>query len=216
MQAFRKAALPAALAGAALVLGACGSSGGSAGSAGTAAVASPASATSAAVSSPSSPVTLAGRTVSVAVNPLAGQVLTQSGIAITPIAPATSVAGNMVFPITGGRIVPASLAGTIESGGGVTIAHMGRSVAVTGFTIDTAAHALTGMVAGHRVPMFALGMEAATHSTGAGGAIVIGGVALTVTAQSAAAMNAALGVRIFSAGLPFGVATVTAVPGPAA
>lgn len=213
MRVHRVGALGAAIAASALIC-ACGSGAGTgAGSATTAASATPAASTSAATAGSSGPVALAGRSTSVAVNPLAREVLTQSGVTLAPLAPATASAEAMTFPITGGTIVPATFAGRIESGGGVALTHAGRSVQITGFVIDTVARVLTAEVAGRRVPIFAVGTEGVTHAAGPGGALVLGGLSLTVTPQAAAAMNAALGVKIFAGGLPFGVTTVTAVPG---
>lgn len=75
------------------------------------------------------------------------------GAGVTPglIGTATAVSDDPLtvsFPITGGDLDPATLAGTIEhDGSGLTLAANGTTVELTDFVIDTAGSVLSGVVA---------------------------------------------------------------------
>lgn len=67
---------------------------------------------------------------SVVLNPATAAALKRAEITVTAVAlaKATTV---LVFPVTGGHVVVASPAGTIEPGGGLTFSHAGKSVTLT-------------------------------------------------------------------------------------
>jgi hypothetical protein len=196
----RRLSVAPMLAAVAFGVAACGSSSSSTTSS------SSSSATSATSTSASVPV--AGKSTSVVVNPTTAQALKQAGIAITPVAPATAHT-VLLFPVSGGQVVVATLAGTIEHSGGVILSHEGKSVQLADFTIDTNTKQLTALVAGQRVPIFELNLASLKRATGPNGTVIASNIRMTLTAQAATALNSALGLSTFVPGLPFGVATVT-------
>jgi len=149
-----------------------------------------------------------GKSTSVVVNPATAQALKQAGITITPVAPATAHT-VLLFPVSGGQVVVATLAGTIEHSGGLILSHGGKSVQLANFTVDTSTKQLTALVAGQRVPIFELNLASLKRATGPNGTVIASNIKMTLTAQAATALNSALGLSSFVPGLPFGVATVT-------
>ncbi|HEX3510846.1 MAG TPA: hypothetical protein VHT27_07070 [Solirubrobacteraceae bacterium] len=202
----RRLALAVLLGTGVLALNACGSGSTthSSSAATTAASASSVGAPSAAAAS----VAVVGRTTSVTLAPATVQRLGASSINVTAVAPAKAVAG-LRFPITGGHISPVTLAGTIEQGGGIKLAHGGRNVTLTKFVLDTAAKQITASVGGLRVPIFALDLSRVRRASGTGGTLLVRGVRLLVTQQAAASLSLLLGGAGLSAGEEFGVATLT-------
>jgi len=184
----------------ALGVAACGSS-----SSSTSSSASTATSTTA---SASASVPVVGKSTSVVVNPATAQALRQAGITITPVAPATAHT-VLLFPVSGGQVVVATLAGTIEHSGGLILSHGGKSVQLANFTVDTSTKQLTALVAGQRVPIFELNLASLKRATGPNGTVIASDIRMTLTAQAATALNSALGLSTFVPGLPFGVATVT-------
>jgi len=184
----------------ALGVAACGSS-----SSSTSSSASTATSTTA---SASASVPVVGKSTSVVVNPATAQALRQAGITITPVAPATAHT-VLLFPVSGGQVVVATLAGTIEHSGGLILSHGAKSVQLANFTVDTSTKQLTALVAGQRVPIFELNLASLKRATGPNGTVIASNIKMTLTAQAATALNSALGLSSFVPGLPFGVATVT-------
>ena len=187
----------------ALGVAACGSS-----SSSTTSSASSASTATSTTASASASVPVVGKSTSVVVNPVTAQALKQAGITITPVAPATAHT-VLLFPVSGGQVVVATLAGTIEHSGGLILSHGGKSVQLTSFTVDTSTKQLTALVAGQRVPIFELNLASLKRATGPNGTVIASDIKMTLTAQAATALNSALGLSTFVPGLPFGVATVT-------
>lgn len=175
---------------------------------GATACGSSSSSTSTATTPASAPVAVAGRSTSVVVNPATAQVLKQNGITVAPVAPATAKKA-LVFPVSGGRITVATLAGTVNHTGGLTFSHSGKSVQLTSFTINTTTKQLTALAGGQRVPILNLDLASLKRASGPNGTVVARNIKLTLTSQAASALNSGLGVSIFKAGLPFGVATLT-------
>jgi hypothetical protein len=200
----RLSAVPV-LAVVALGVAACGSSSSSSTTSSTQAATS---STPATTTSASAAVPVAGRSTVVVVNPATAQVLKKNGVTVTPIAPATAKTG-LVFPVSGGKIAVATLAGTVDHTGGLTFSHNGKSVQLTSFIIDTTTKQLTALAGGQRVPILNLNLASLKRASGPNGTVVASDIKLTLTSQAASALNSGLGVSIFTAGLPFGVATLT-------
>ena len=115
----------------------------------------------------------------------------------------------MLFPVSGGQIVVATLAGTVDHTGGLTFSHSGKSVTLTNFVINTNTKQLTATVGGQSMPFFDLNLASSKRASGPHGTVVASNIKLTVTSQAATALNSGLSVSTFKAGMHFGIATLT-------
>ena len=152
--------------------------------------------------------TVIGKSTDVVVNPAVSAALKHAGITVTAVAPATAKT-TLLFPVSGGQIVIATLAGTIDHTGGLTFRHGGKSVTLTSFVINTNTKQLTATVGGVSMPVFDLNLASSRHASGPHGTVVASNIKLNVTSQAAAALNSGLGVSTFKAGMKFGIATLT-------
>jgi hypothetical protein len=190
----------------ALGIAACGSS--SKTTATTATTATSATNTGATTATTASSAVLVGKQTSVALNPATSQLLRENQIVVTAVAPAT-YHNTLLVPVSGGHVAVATVAGTIEHTGGIRLSHAGNSVQVTSFLVDTSTDQVTALVAGQRIPIFAINKSSAKHQTGTGGTILESGLTLALTEQAADALNTALGTSPFKPGQVFGTATLT-------
>ena len=120
---------------------------------------------------------------------------------------------RFTFPVTGGRVTLSPLGGTIDHRGGILFLNVknGKKIEVSRFTIDLTHADLTGIVNGNpqaRVPLFRLDLSHARLAAGKH-IVTARGIGLTLTAAAAKALNAALGTKLFSAGLKLGPRRVT-------
>ena len=156
----------------------------------------------------SAPATVVGKSTSVIISPATTKLLKENEITVTAVAPA-KVKTVLLLPTTGGHFIVSSATGTIEDSGGIKLSHAGKSVQLTGFVVDTESKQVTAIVAGKRVPVFALTLKSLAHTTGPSGTAVFSGVKLTLTEETASALNGGLGVSVFKTGQEFGIATLT-------
>ena len=122
----------------------------------------------------------------------------------------SGTAVRFTFPVTGGRVTLSPLGGQIEHRGGILFLNLknGKDVEVSQFTIDLTHADLTGIVNGNasaRVPLFRLALSHAVLAAGRH-VVTARGIGLTLTAIAAKALNAALGTKLFRAGLNLGTA----------
>ena len=125
--------------------------------------------------------------------------------------PASGPAVRFTFPVTGGRVTLSPLGGTIDHSGGILFLNVknGKKIEVSWFTIDLTHADLTGIVNGNpraRVPLFRLDLSHAKLAAGKH-TVTAGGIGVTLTATAAKALDAALGTKLFSAGLKLGTAS---------
>ncbi len=125
--------------------------------------------------------------------------------------PASGPAVRFTFPVTGGRVTLSPLGGTIDHSGGILFFNVknGKKIEVSWFTIDLTHADLTGIVNGNpraRVPLFRLDLSHARLAAGQH-TVTAGGIGVTLTATAAKALDAALGTKLFSAGLKLGTAS---------
>jgi len=118
---------------------------------------------------------------------------------------------RFAFPVTGGRVTLSPLGGKVRHAGGILFLNVtnGKTIEVSRFTIDLSHADLTGIVNGNpqaRVPLFRLDLSHARLAAGKH-IVTAGGIGLTLTAAAARALNAALGTKLFSAGLKLGTAS---------
>jgi hypothetical protein len=122
----------------------------------------------------------------------------------------TGPAVRFTFPVTGGRVTLNPLGGNIQHRGGILFLNLknGKSIQVSRFTINLTRADLTGIVNGNpkaRVPLFRLDLSHAKLTAGKH-IVTARGIGLKLTSAAAKALNAALGTRLFSAGLKLGTA----------
>ena len=153
----------AVIVAAGLVVAACssGSSGSNTSTGSTAATSGTSSSTPATTRYRPAQATVIGKSTDVVVNPAVSAALKQAGITVTAIAPATAKT-TLLFPVSGGQIVVATLAGTVDHTGGLTFRHSGKSVTLTNFVINTNTKHLTATVGGRSMPIFDLNLASPT------------------------------------------------------
>jgi hypothetical protein len=163
-------------------------------------------------------VSLRGGTTAVTTAPGVASALLQHGIVPKAVWPGSErvlhgtngPAVRFAFPVTGGLVMLSPLGGNIYHGGGIVFrnAGNGKTIEVSQFTIDLTHGDLTGIVNGNpavRVPLFRLGLAHARLAVGRH-LVKARGIVLTLTSVAAKALDAALGTRLFSAGLELGTA----------
>ena len=182
------------------------SSGGNTATSGTAPGSGTHSGTSATTPYSSSKATVIGDSTDVVVNPAVSTALKQAGITVTAVAPATG-RSTLLFPVSSGQMVIATLAGTVHHTGGLTFSHSGKTVTLANLIINTNTEQFTATIGGQSMPIFDLNL--APPKRASGGAVVASNIKLTETIQAATALNSGLGVSTFKAGMDFGTATLT-------
>ncbi len=165
-------------------------------------------------------VHLRGGTTAVTTAPGIAAALAKNGIAARATWPGresvlslkSGPAARFTFPVTGGRVTLSPLGGTIGHRGGILFSNVknGKKIEVSQFTIDLTHADLTGIVNGNpqvRVPLFRLDLSHARLTAGQH-IVTARGIGLKLTAAAAKALDAALGTRLFSAGLNLGTASM--------
>jgi hypothetical protein len=155
-----------------------------------------------------SEVVFRGGDTTLAVDPGAASALQSLGIAAAPLSPASAGDAGLEFPITGGKVDAASLAGRIRHSGGIALTRDATRVELSDFTIvidDTPA--LTALVGGDRVEILALDVSGIQRG-GSGRTVTVSGVVARLTATAAQALNQAFATSAFTEGLVLGTATV--------
>ena len=125
--------------------------------------------------------------------------------------PKSGPAARFTFPVTGGSVTLSPLGGKVRHAGGILFANLtnGKTIEVSRFTIDLAHADLTGIVNGNpqaRVPLFRLDLSHAKLTAG-NHIVTAKGIGVKLTSAAAKALNAALGTKLFSAGLKLGTAS---------
>ncbi|WP_119718174.1 hypothetical protein [Cognatilysobacter tabacisoli] len=140
------------------------------------------------------------------------------GVAVAPTFPARIARGQAVFPIPTGEIDLASARGEIVHNGGLDLKAGALTVNISSFVIDTTGDApvLTGLVKANdsvvaRIALFDLALASAPQARQLRryGTLQVEDVAVTLSAEAAAALNDVFGVTAFAAGLPIGTARVS-------
>lgn len=143
----------------------------------------------------------------------AARALSGLGVSVAPIAPARAGSAGIAFPITGGRIDPASGAGRVDHSGGLRLRGGGTTVRLTSprITITRSIQTLSTVVGGGRVHTFRLDLSRAEVARDGLGTEVTG-VIVRLTQKGATALNRAFGTRALKSGLRLGTASVSATP----
>jgi hypothetical protein len=185
---------------------------------GSAVTAASAATSQGAVAGGTAGVHLRGGTTAVTTAPGVASALLRHGIVPKAVWPGSErvlpgkngPAVRFAFPVTGGRVTFSPLGGSIYHDGGIAFRNTrnGKAIEVSQFTIDLTHGDLTGIVNGNpaaRVPLFRLGLSHAKLAV-CRHLVRAQGIVLTLTPVAAKALNAALGTKLFSAGLELGTA----------
>jgi hypothetical protein len=166
-------------------------------------------------------LTLVGDKTKLVTDPATTKVLLANGISPQPVGktgfdvpPRSKKSVRYSFPITGGTLDAATLAGTIDHSGGINFVNTtnGRNLLLTNFRIEIGASpGLTAAVGGTdlRVRILDLDLSRAKILS-QGNVIRVKNVDATLTDTAAGALNASLGVSFFAAGIDLGTAQVFA------
>jgi len=158
-------------------------------------------------------VDLAGGSTTLRLDAGTAKALAGAGVAVKPIKPAKAKGRNVSFPITGGKIDPATAAGRIDHSGGLRLSAGKTSVALRRFRVHVGAKraVLTGQAGKARLAVASLSLRRA-KVTRPGLGTTVRGVRATLTAKAAGALNSAFGTTLFKRGIPLGAVTVKAQP----
>jgi len=138
------------------------------------------------------------------------EALTSLGISVAPVSPASAGSKGVKFPITGGKVNSKTLAGHINHSGGLRFSKGSTVVDLTKFTIKIDKKPdLVATVGGSRVSILSLDLSELKNSS-KGKKIKLSGVKAALTADAAAALNAAFATTAFTKGLALGTASVSA------
>ena len=178
----------------------------------TAASLTPASAAAVAHTSPR--LVASGGVTMLALDAGTAKALTANSIKVAPASEARVVASGIAFPIQGGVLNPATLAGSLTHDGGLTFTAGGKSLTIRDFTVSTTTGRLSAYVdeVGARINVLDLSLAKAkvVASTGKLG---VSGVVATLDATAAKALDGYFGTSLFTKGLAIGTVRVGAKVG---
>jgi hypothetical protein len=131
--------------------------------------------------------------------------LSNAGVRVSLVRPATVGRSGLTFPVTGGSADPATLAGSVRHSGGIRFRAGGRSVVLRSFIyrVGSRSSYLTARVGNTRVRILNLDLDRARVSRDGLGTAVRG-IRATLTRTAAAALNDAFDVHLFRGGLRIG------------
>jgi hypothetical protein len=158
-------------------------------------------------------VALSGGETRLTLSKGAAAALSDLGVAVAPTGKARVRSGAIAFPVTGGRIDPATAAGRVTHGGGIRLRAGATRVRLSDFTITVGrSAAISARVdGGARLTAFRLDLSRARVFRD-GLDTVAGRVGVRLSPVAARALNRAFGVSAFKGGLRLGTARVTATP----
>jgi hypothetical protein len=172
-------------------------------------------------SAQSSTLRLVGDKTKLVTDPATTKVLLDNGISPQPVGPTgfdvppgSKGSVRYSFPITGGMLDSATLAGTIDHSGGINFVNTknGSSLLLTNFRIEIGASpGLTAAVGGTSLRVRILDLDLSRAKILAQGKqIRVKNVGARLTADAAGALNSTLGVSFFAPGIKLGTAQVFA------
>jgi len=151
-------------------------------------------------------VLLAEGATELALDPAAAALLQTLGVTATPVAPSTGLS----FAITGGRLNPERLTGSIAHSGGIALARGTTRIELRDFGIELGERlALEARVGNARIAIATLDVGALQRG-GDEDTLVLSGVVARLTETAATALNGLFQTTAFREGVALGTATVTA------
>jgi hypothetical protein len=158
---------------------------------------------------------VAGGSTTLRLSATAASALSSLGVSAAPISPARAGSAGIRFPITGGRLDPATVRGAVDHSGGLRLRGGGVTVRLTRprITNQNGVRTLSTVVNGTgRIHTFTLDLGAARIARDGLGTVA-SNVRVRLSLKGAQALNRAFGVTAFRRGLLVGTARVVAQPG---
>jgi Htaa len=166
-------------------------------------------------------LTLVGDKTKLVTDPATTKILLANDISPRPVGktgfdvpPRNKKSVRYSFPITGGTLDAATLAGTIDHSGGINFVNTanGRSLLLTDFRIEIGSDpGLTAAVGGTDLRVRILDLDLSRAKILSQGQVLrVKNVDARLTETAADALNASLGVTFFAAGIDLGTAQVFA------
>ena len=148
------------------------------------------------------------RATTLVIDPGTAQALTDLGVTVTPLKPASPRSGGIAFPITAQRLDRETYAGRIAHSGGLQLAAGDKRVRVRNFVIriDETPDLTARVVGGPRISLLDLDLSDADIDRN-GRRLHVSNVKATLSDEGAAALNGVFGTS-FEEGLPIGTAGV--------
>lgn len=152
-----------------------------------------------------------GGVTMLALNPGTAKALKANSIAVAPASEARVVASGIAFPIQGGVLNPATVAGGLTHDGGLTFTAGGKSLTIRDFAVSTITGRLSAYVdqVGVRINVLDLSLAKA-KVVASNGKLSVSGVVATLDVVAAKALNGYFGTALFTKGLPIGTVRVSA------
>ncbi|MDX8150633.1 hypothetical protein SK069_03425 [Patulibacter brassicae] len=152
-------------------------------------------------------IALRGRDTALTLDPSTAAAL---GVQVAPAGAARLDGGAVRFPISGGSVNAATLAGRIDHRGGLRLSADSTAVTLDQPRISLGTtNVLSAVIGATRTTIADLDLGAAKTSS-SGRRITVSGVAVRLNATAASALNSAFGTTALTPGTPLGTATVTA------
>lgn len=157
-------------------------------------------------------VDLGGGATTLKLTPKAAKALDGLGVAVSPTKPAKAGKAGIAFPVTGGRIDPATAAGTIRHSGGLRLKAGRTTVRLSDFNVNTVNKGVTAKVnGGKRLKAFVVVLGKARISRDGLGTVVRN-VDVHLSTPGANALNKAFGTRALKGRLKLATAVVKTTP----
>lgn len=159
-------------------------------------------------------VKLAGGGTTLKLAPAAGKALKSLGVSVSPTGKAKASSKGITFPITGGKLDPATGAGTIRHTGGLRLKAGKTSVVLSDYTVVSAGPKKSSMSVkvGKARAKLLVPAVSKVKLTRDGLGIVLSRVDIHLTKAGASALNKTFDVKAFKGGFKLGTATVAATP----
>jgi hypothetical protein len=141
--------------------------------------------------------------------PTAG-LLAAADVSIKAVAPATKGSSGLKFPISDGRIRPASLLGSINHRGAMRFTLEGKSIVMRNLrvTVTTKGASMSASFAGQRLTILRLSLAKAIIRSGGATTVTASNIAATLSQQGARTINKEIGTSLFQAGLKIGTVSM--------
>lgn len=154
---------------------------------------------------------LRGGATTLSLDPGTAAALTSLGVAPSVISPGSASAAGLDFPVTGGRIAVGTFVGQIPHSGGIALTAGSTRVELKNFIIIVSGTPRLSAQVGDSSTRVSLNLDLSGIRAGVSNrTAVVRDAKVSLSAEAAAALNAAFGVTALTEGLPLGVADVRA------
>lgn len=154
---------------------------------------------------------LRGGATTLNLDPGTAAALTSLGVAPSVISPGSASAAGLEFPVTAGRVAVGTFVGQISHSGGIALTAGATRVELKNFVIIVSGTPRLTAQVGDSSTRVALNLDLSGIRAGVSNrTAVVRDAKVSLSAEAAAALNAAFGVTALTEGLPLGVADVRA------